>query len=133
MRTLKSHLEKKFLDKDYEKQFYRELEKTRIALEITYHREKAGLTQNELADSIGTSQSTIARLEDPDYNRYSIQSLRKIGEVLNLELIVTYREKQKDYYKQMLPSSIYIVQESVWTNKARDGFKYNISKMRQSK
>ena len=126
MKTLRSRLEKKFRDKDYEKQFYRGLEKTRIALEIASYREKAGLTQEELATLTDTSQSAIARLEDPDYNSYSITSLRKIGEALNLELIVTYREKGKVHYKKKAPSAIYFVQDNLWKNRKEDGFHFNI-------
>ena len=52
MKSLRSVLEEKFKDKKYEKDFYRGLEKTRVAVEITMHREKAGLTQEELADKL---------------------------------------------------------------------------------
>jgi len=81
-------------DKDLEKNFYKGLEKTRIAIEIAAAREKAGLTQMELARRAGSSQSAIARMENTDYQNYSIRTLRKIAEVLNLELVVTLRDKQ---------------------------------------
>ena len=38
-----------------------------IAQEIYDMRTKAGLTQKELADLVGTSHSVISRLEDADY------------------------------------------------------------------
>ncbi len=51
-------------------------------------RTAARLTQKELADRIGTSQSTIARLEDADYTGHTLNMLSRICEALgrNLEL-----------------------------------------------
>lgn len=86
-------LKEKLKDKDFEKRYYRDLEKTRIAVEIVYFREKKGLTQAELAKLVNTSQSAIARLENPDYKGYSISTLRKVAEALGLELVVSFREK----------------------------------------
>lgn len=44
---------------------------------------KAGLTQKELADLIGTKQPVIARLEDADYEGHSLSMLQKIASALN--------------------------------------------------
>jgi len=49
-------------------------------------RNRAGLTQKELADLIGTSQPTIARLEDADYDGHSLGMLRRIAAALHLRL-----------------------------------------------
>jgi predicted transcriptional regulator len=46
-------------------------------------RTKAGLTQKELAELIGTKQPVIARLEDADYEGHSLSMLQKIAHVLN--------------------------------------------------
>ena len=43
----------------------------------------AGLTQRELADRVGTTQSVIARLEDADYAGHSLSMLQRIGRALN--------------------------------------------------
>jgi transcriptional regulator with XRE-family HTH domain len=86
-------------DKGLEKEFYQELEKTRIAIEIAAFRTKAGLSQTELARRVGTSQSSIARMENADYQNYSMRMLRKIAEVLDLELVVSLREKESSARK----------------------------------
>ena len=39
-------------------------------------RTKAGLSQAELADKIGTKQSAISRLEDADYDGHSLSMLQ---------------------------------------------------------
>ena len=46
-------------------------------------RKQAGLTQQQLADRIGTKQSVIARLEDADYEGHSLSMLQKIAQALN--------------------------------------------------
>lgn len=93
MKSFRDYLKEEFKDKDYEERFYRGLEKVRIAAEILYYREQHHLTQADLARMIKTSQSAIARLEDPDYEGYSIKVLRKIAAALNLKLVVTFDEK----------------------------------------
>jgi len=100
MRKFKDFLLEEFEDKDFEKSFYKGLEKARIAIEIAYLREKRGITQFELAKMINTSQSAIARLENLNYKSYSINTLRKIAEALDLELVITFREKGIDIYEK---------------------------------
>ena len=51
-------------------------------------RTEKGLTQQQLADRIGTKQSVIARLEDADYEGHSLSMLQKIAEALNQRLEV---------------------------------------------
>ena len=54
-----------------------------IAQAIYDLREEAGLTQKELADLIGTSRTTITRLEDADYEGHSLSMLNRIAAALN--------------------------------------------------
>lgn len=51
-------------------------------------RTQAGLTQQQLAERIGTKQSVIARLEDAEYEGHSLSMLQKIARVLNQRLEV---------------------------------------------
>ena len=93
MKKFRDFLKEELRDKALEKDFFEEVEKARISVEIAYHREKAGLTQAELARKINTSQSAVARLENPNYHSYSIAVLRRVAGALGLELAVTFREK----------------------------------------
>jgi len=81
------YLEKKIKSKPNLKQ---ELEKVDRAVEIAYQiyilRKKKGLTQTQLAKSIGVSQSNIARIENADYNHYTIKTLDKVAKGLNADL-----------------------------------------------
>ena len=51
-------------------------------------RQRAGLTQAELADRVGTKQPVIARLEAADYEGHSLTMLQRIAAVLGQRLDV---------------------------------------------
>jgi ribosome-binding protein aMBF1 (putative translation factor) len=53
-----------------------------VAQLIYEARNKAGLSQAELAESIGTKQSVISRLEDADYEGHSLSMLQRIAAAL---------------------------------------------------
>jgi ribosome-binding protein aMBF1 (putative translation factor) len=62
----------------------------RINLEVAQMiydaRIKAGLSQRELADLIGSKQPVTARLEDADYDGHSLSMLQRIGDALGQRL-----------------------------------------------
>ena|SRR5690349_10366602 len=53
-----------------------------VAQLIYEARNKAGLSQAELAERIGTKQSVISRLEDADYEGHSLSMLHRIAAAL---------------------------------------------------
>jgi len=53
-----------------------------VAQLIYAARNKAGLSQAELANRIGTKQSVISRLEDADYGGHSLSMLNRIAAAL---------------------------------------------------
>ena len=57
-------------------------------------RNDAGLTQKELAELVGTTQSVISRLEDADYEGHSLSMLNRIAEALNQKMTVLMTAKQ---------------------------------------
>ncbi len=61
-------------------------EALKIGQFITELREQAGLTQEELAKALSTSQSAVARMEKGEQN-FSTEMLYKISKVLNREII----------------------------------------------
>jgi ribosome-binding protein aMBF1 (putative translation factor) len=68
------------------------VEKARVTAQIAQlvydARHKAGLTQRQLADLVGTTQSVIARLESDDYDGHSLAMLRRIADATGLALEV---------------------------------------------
>ncbi len=73
------------------------LEKTRremmLGMKIYELREKAGLTQKQLAERIGTQASAISRIEDADYDRHSISLLARVAEALDVRLVIDFEPK----------------------------------------
>ena len=63
----------------------------RLAAMIYDARERAGLTQAQLAKLVGTTQSVISRLEDADYDGHLLAMLQRIGEALCQRLVIEYR------------------------------------------
>ena len=102
------HYLKQKVEKDPElKKYYEEYSRRfDLAEKIREMREAAGLTQKQLADKIGTKQSGIARLEDPDYERYSLATLRKIAKFFKKGLVVDFEELPHNNQKKQKTSVV---------------------------
>ena len=61
-----------------------------IACKIHDLRNKAGLTQKELAKRVGTSASVICRLEDAGYNGHSLSMLQRIAAALDKRVEIRF-------------------------------------------
>lgn len=66
-----------------------------VAQLIYFHRNRAKLTQSQLAQKIGSTQSVIARLEDADYEGHSLTMLQKIAKALNKHLSISFEPESK--------------------------------------
>jgi transcriptional regulator with XRE-family HTH domain len=66
----------------------------RIAMQVVEQRKGRGLSQQELAELTGTTQSAIARLESGG-RPPRIDTLLRIAEALDCELIVELRPRTK--------------------------------------
>ena len=55
----------------------------------------AGLTQKQLAELVGTTQSVISRLEGADYQGHSLSMLTRIARALEHRLTVTMTPKRE--------------------------------------
>lgn len=64
-----------------------------VARSIYNARTARGLSQAQLAELVGTSQSVIARLEDADYEGHSLSMLRRIGAALGYEVQVNFIDR----------------------------------------
>jgi ribosome-binding protein aMBF1 (putative translation factor) len=64
-----------------------------IARLIYTLRSEAGLTQEQLAERVGTTQSVISRLEDSDYDGHSLSMLNRIAEAFQKKLSVVMTAK----------------------------------------
>ena len=75
-------LEEQLRDPDFAARFKRAGEAWDVALQIVALREKAGLSQKDLARKLKTSQQQISRLESPSYEGHSLSMLRRVANVL---------------------------------------------------
>lgn len=64
-----------------------------VAEKIFTARTERGMTQQELAERIGTSQSAVARMEDADCGSYTYKTLRKIADAFGVGLRVEFYAK----------------------------------------
>ncbi len=61
-----------------------------VARQIYALREKAGLTQAQVAKLIGSTPSVISRLEDADYEGHSLSMLRRIAAALQSRVEIRF-------------------------------------------
>lgn len=80
-------------DQELRQMIVEEAVNAQVARMIYDVRTSAGLTQRQLAELIGTRQSTIARLENADYRGHSLSLLRRIAEALDQQLEVRFVPK----------------------------------------
>jgi transcriptional regulator with XRE-family HTH domain len=99
-------LHKRYIEGDPERKV--EIQQERVSSEIArliYDlRKSAGLTQKQLAEMVGTTQSVISRLEDADYEGHSFSMLERIAKTLNKQIKVSCapEEHQPDSMRHIL-------------------------------
>lgn len=86
----KSWVSKKLTNKNFSSSFKEEYEKLSIGEKLTQLRLTAGLTQAVVAERVGTTASAISRYENAEYDRYELQTLRKIAEACGARLKVEF-------------------------------------------
>lgn len=84
------YLEEQLKDPDFAERFERAGEAWDVALQLAALREKAGLSQKELARKLKTSQQNISRLESPSYEGHSLAMLRRAADALGATLRVSF-------------------------------------------
>ncbi|MDB6032117.1 MAG: helix-turn-helix domain protein [Verrucomicrobiales bacterium] len=77
-------------DKELRDQVDKAMINARVAQLIYEVRTKAGLTQKQLAQLMGTTQSVVARLEDADYAGHSLSMLQRIAAALHKRLEIRF-------------------------------------------
>src|SRR5436190_828942 len=83
------YLEEQLKDPDFAERFEKAGEAWDVALQIVALREKAGLSQKDLARKLKTSQQNISRLESFSYEGHSLTMLRRVAEVLGAKVQVS--------------------------------------------
>ena len=84
------YLEKQLEDPLFAARFENAGEAWDVALQIAALRERAGLSQMELAKLLKTSQQQISRLESPAYEGHSLRMLRRVADVLRARVRIVF-------------------------------------------
>jgi DNA-binding XRE family transcriptional regulator len=82
-------------DPELQAAYEQELANAEVARKIFQLRTKAGLTQAHLAQRIGTSPSSISRLESADYQGHSLAILRRIAQALDKRVEIRFVSQPK--------------------------------------
>jgi transcriptional regulator with XRE-family HTH domain len=83
------YLEEQLKNPDFAQRFERAGEAWDVALQLAALRQKAGLSQKDLARKLRTSQQQISRLESPSYEGHSLSMLRRVASALGTSVRVT--------------------------------------------
>jgi len=102
MKDLNASIAEKFQDKNFEKKYLRSSALYRLAGEMLLLRKQRGLTQQELADKVGSTQAVISRLESASV-KPSLETILKIAEALDATVDVRLLPVEKIRRNQNLP------------------------------
>lgn len=80
----------KWLDRDYRQSYMEASIEQGVAWQIRANRKKRHLSQEKLAEMLGTNQSAISRIEDPDYGKHSIDTLIGVAHAFDCALSVKF-------------------------------------------
>lgn len=85
-------LQEELKDKEFRKYYEEEGKKLAIGQKIAQLRHKLGITQEELAKKIHTTQTVISRLERGDYWTCTLRTLEKIALATGTHLRVSFKK-----------------------------------------
>jgi DNA-binding XRE family transcriptional regulator len=89
-RSYQQWRDKQMADPEFRAIYEEEAAKSELWLQLAEARQKAGLTQQQMAQRLGVSQAQVARIEKRGYDAYTLTTLRRyitaLGEGFSLEV-----------------------------------------------
>ena len=92
MNQLLERLRKDFQDEEARYAYADSVVSAFVSAQIRALREDRHLSQEELAELLGTKQSGVSRLEREDYSAWKIETLRKLAKAFGVRLRVSFEE-----------------------------------------
>jgi transcriptional regulator with XRE-family HTH domain len=87
-------------DPEERNEYVAALVRARLATLIRSLRAERGLSQKQFAEEIGTTQSVISRIEDPEYGKLSLQTVFEVAAALGLPVFIDLPEWE-DWFRMM--------------------------------
>ena len=90
VRTFQSRLREDIKDPEFKAHYQEEKQALMLAIKISELREKKGLSQQQLAKLMGTSQQAISRIESGEYEGFTLKTLEKIAEATGMRVKIEF-------------------------------------------
>ncbi len=90
VRTFQSRLREDIKDLEFKKHYQEERQALKLAMKIAELRDQRGLSQQELAKLMGTSQQAISRIESGAYEGFTLKTLEKIAEATGMRVKIEF-------------------------------------------
>ena len=90
VRTFQSRLREDIKDPEFKAHYEEERQALKLAMKIAELREKKGLSQQQLAKLMGTSQQAISRIESGEYEGFTLKTLEKIAEATGMRIKIEF-------------------------------------------
>jgi HTH-type transcriptional regulator / antitoxin HipB len=90
VRTFQSRLREDIKDPEVKAHYEEEKQALMLAIKISELREKKGLSQQQLAKLMGTSQQAISRIESGEYEGFTLKTLEKIAEATGMRVKIEF-------------------------------------------
>ncbi len=94
IRTFRERLKEDLKDPEFRRYLEEERRALAMAMKIAEVREKADLSQKELAARMGSSQQTVSRLESGEYDGYTVKTLWKIADATGQSLEIDFKPRK---------------------------------------
>lgn len=90
IRTFQSRLREDLKNPEFKAHYQEEKQALMLAIKIMELREKKGLSQQQLAKLMGTSQQVISRIESGKYEGFTLKTLEKIAESTGMRIKIEF-------------------------------------------
>jgi DNA-binding XRE family transcriptional regulator len=90
VRTFQRRLQEDCKDPEFRAHYLEEKQALKLAMKIAELREKKGLSQQQLAKLMGTSQQAISRIESGKYEGFTLKTLEKIAEATGMRVKIEF-------------------------------------------
>lgn len=90
IRTFRNRLREDFKDPEFKTHYQEEKQALKLAMKIADLREKKGLSQQQLAELMGTSQQAISRIESGEYEGFTLKTLEKIAAATGMRIKIDF-------------------------------------------